>query len=726
MATPARDSEFGHADLQVEAIQSIILATFGALIFVCTLIAIEPLRWLHEPIATIIGLTGTLLGARWLIRRSATASAVVLVLGLNATVAVSILLFGEGLLATLFSLVTLIGGVLLGWRIGVICTMASATVILLMARSAPGVLPPHVVHLALALLAGNLLVGWLLGRPTNVALAWAWSSWEQARDKAETARQRQAELARLSVQLEHACERLEVANAELERARKAAVEARRLKVEFATTISHELRTPLNLIIGFAETIVLPRRTAGAPRLPDEFRADVEAIYRNACHLSSLIDDVLELAQIEAHRLGFWREPCALHDIVDEAVAAVEMLIRDRSLTLEVDVPTMMPLLNVDRTRIRQVLINLFVNAARFTPAGGIRLTADVKGSDVVVSVADTGVGIPPDQLPAVFDEFRQVPGSDRLHHNGLGLPICKRLVELHGGTIGVESVVGQGTTFSFSLPTCENVIASLPDEWEARARPSHAVPPAILIVGDDEEAARLFRRFLDDYQVLTAASSEQALPLIEIADVRAVVAVGTHGETEAVRLRNRTDLVATVPMYTCSLTTMQTLGTALGAAAYLAKPVSREALQRALTGLGRTIKRVLVIDDDDEMVRLLGEMIRALVDDCAIECASKGATGLERMRACKPDVVLLDLLMPDVDGYEVLAAMQNDESLRDTSTIVISARGAQTHEVFVDSLTISRPEGLTVGELMAALRGSLTALESASPPAAAPTAGQRA
>src|SRR5581483_2122963 len=225
---------------------------------------------------------------------------------------------------------------------------------------------------------------------------------------------------------------------------------RRIKAEFAANISHELRTPLNLIIGFSEILMSVPHGAGGRELSPSSRADVDVIYRNAKHLSNLIDDVLDLSQIDVGRMGLTKERADLRGIAAEAVTAIARLYEVRDLTLANEVPSDLPPVYVDRTRIRQVLINLLNNAARLTPSGGTTIRARVEENSVVVVVADTGVGIAPEDIPKVFEEFRQLDGTTRRAHDGsgLGLAICRRFVEMHGVAIWAESRPGTGTSFS--------------------------------------------------------------------------------------------------------------------------------------------------------------------------------------------------------------------------------------------------------------------------------------
>lgn len=707
---PVRYASLGLDELRTEAIRTILIALLAVVWYVFLLIAMDPIGWGLEPmpvIATLVIVAGV---TYWLLGWGIVLAVAALLLGLTAIITTALYAFDNGFLAAAYPVTAVVAGMLLGWRFAALTGVGTGAVVLVVASRSPEVLPADVVDVVLLLIAINLVTCWLLSRPVHAALDWSWASYLQAQEKTEEARARQAELARLSKGLEDACQRLETANEELERARKAAVEARRLKAEFAAAISHELRTPLNLIIGFAEMMVLARRSPSRPELPELYRGDVEAIYRNACHLSSLIDDVLELSQVDSRRLGFRKEPVVLREIVDEALGSVGSLLRSRGLGIAVEIPSDLPLLHADRTRVRQVLVNLLSNAVRFTPQGAIRIVATPRDGDVVVAVADSGTGIPADELGRVFDEFHQIGGADSQRHSGLGLTISKRLVELHGGTMWAESTVGKGSTFYFSLPTCANTVASLPEEWQTWAKVVRQGEPAVLVLGGDGEAIRLLQRFLDDYQVLSADSAAQAERLTRHQHVQALVTIRPAGQAALGRLRELSAGVGDLPVFACSLRTVRSLGRDLGVADYLVKPVTREQLRAALQRVAGTARSVLVVDDDPDMVRLISRMVRAESRRCRVRGAVGGAAGLDEMRRHPPDLVLLDLLMPGVDGYAVLEAMRADETLREIPVVVVSARGVEESPVTADALTITRPGGLPVGDLVGCLRASLDAL----------------
>jgi CheY-like chemotaxis protein len=375
---------------------------------------------------------------------------------------------------------------------------------------------------------------------------------------------------------------------------------------------------------------------------------------------------------------------------------------------------------VDRTRIRQVLINLLNNAARFTLTGGATIQAEGDGQSVVVSVADTGVGIPPDELPLIFKEFHRADDSKPGPYGGrgLGLTICRRFVELHGGSMWVESAPDEGSKFSFSLPVSPGVVAApARDDWETWARVVAPHPdPTVAVVAPDDPAADVFRRYLDGCHVVRVSDLRQAHRLAARTPLRALILATSDSHARLPALDPDLSGLKGVPVVVCPMRTRVNVNPDLRVAKYLVKPVDREQLREALASLPRKPLDVAIVDDDPEMIRLLSRMVRSLSRRYRITTASGGAEALERLQIRRPDVVLLDLLMPGIDGYRVMEQMKADSRLAEVPVVVITARGTEEELVIAGELAISRPEGLSVGEMMGYLRALLAeSARSASP-----------
>lgn len=644
-----------------------------------------------------------------LARVSPSASSVLLVVSLWGIVTSCILMYPGLPFAPLYSLIVLPAAILLAPWVAALVGLGGVAAVVAIEQTYPGTEPLAVYGLALFMIASMTILAWLLAEPLKTALGWAWSAYEQAQERVSEARQRQGELGIVSKSLNETLTQLEALNRQLAEARAVALKAQHLKSEFAAAVSHELRTPLNLIVGFAELLVLPHRPHSAPLLPDTCRKQLQAIYRNACHISNLIDDILDLSQIDAHRLALHKEIIRLEEVIEEAVAVVRDLFEDEGLYLKVDLPVDLPLVRADSTRVRQIVINLLSNASRFTDEGGVTIRARCENHQVVVAVADTGVGIPSRDLPYVFDEFRQF-GERKHGGSGLGLSICKRLIELHGGNMWVESTMCEGSTFSFSLPMIEAVAVateSLALQRNLAVMARQKTQPTLAVV-DREGLSKVVERYLDNYRIERVESVEKARRLIASGRASGVVFCNASdvGAWRAMQL----DEPSLHPVAFCPLRTTTNVPRELGVADCLVKPVTLDQLGAALRRARRRARVFGIVEDHPEMGELLTEMIQKLRPSCRIWTAANGRDALTRLREDCPDCLLLDLLMPRLNGYELLHEIRRDDRLRKASVIVIT--GAEDHDerIMAEMVGITRQGGMTVGEAMACLKRGLDSL----------------
>ena len=555
------------------------------------------------------------------------------------------------------------------------------------------------------------LTAWLSARRLFTALAWALNMTEESQKNAEEARKHRAEVERVLKSLDEAYVRLERTNEALLLAQEAAERAYRFKAEFVASVSHELRTPLNLIVGFSEMMATAPESYGGVPLPSEYRGDALATYRSARHLSDLIDDVLDLSRIEAGRMPLVKEETDLREVVREAADMVRGLAEARGLRLDLDMPDDLPRLRLDRTRIRQVLLNLLTNAARFTDEGGIQVRVSVQEQEATVTVQDSGRGIAPDRIARAFEAFSQLEDGQAREGSGLGLAVSKRFVELHGGKMWVESEIGRGTTVGFALPL-PKVGHEVPLSRLTSMTPSRGYKgePAVLVLHDDPRALSLLRRYVDGYQFRLAESVEQARDVLRQEFPVAVVMDTAWAERWATHSPDL-GLPSHVPLVTCPLPSMRRLGLLLGAADYLPKPVTQEDLQQALSRLPEPPQTVLVVDDNPHVVRLLTRMLKAQYPSLRVLEAFGGKEGLEVIRSARPDVVLLDLLMPEMSGYDLLEEMAHDEAIAKTQVIIVSVRSVeQESPPIVGELRLRRQAGFSLTEILEMLRATLSAI----------------
>ncbi len=554
----------------------------------------------------------------------------------------------------------------------------------------------------------------------EATLAWAWDRYERAQSALEQARDRQAELKQALADLALAQRETARLNNLLTASRQALEEASKAKEEFVANVSHELRTPLNMIIGFSDEI-LERPEVYAAALPEELLEDVAAIRRNSEHLAHLVDDVLDLAEADAGHLRLLCEETPIRQLVLEATEAVAVLFQKKGLQLTVDIPEDLPPVHCDRARIRQVILNLLSNAGRFTEQGGVTVRATVEQSAVTVSVADTGLGVDCRKRDQLFQPFEQADPSIRRRHGGtgLGLAISKRLVEMHGGRIWLESELGQGTTFNFTLP----VEIPSPErdtrswfnpyqEYTPRTRRSLAprveAKPGLAIVERGETLRQMVERYLDDVEPISVRSAEEARQAVDSGAAAAILANEAEGSVDALVLSELSAATFDVPVISCWVPDLSGKPQGLNVWGYLVKPVLRSQLRASIEATAPGARLILVADDDIEVRQLFRRMLAR--SGCEVLTAEDGEMALHLLREHHPDLLLLDLVMPGMDGFAVLEAKAAEPEIAGTPVIIVSATDPERQPIVSKSLTVTRQRGLSARDLMLGVQAVTTAL----------------
>jgi signal transduction histidine kinase/CheY-like chemotaxis protein len=525
---------------------------------------------------------------------------------------------------------------------------------------------------------------------------------QQATHHAEDARNHRGQLQRTLKSLDQANYQLHKSNAELFYANETADAALRFKREFAAQISHELRTSLNLIVGFSETMIFSQHTYGE-RLPTVYMRDLGEIYRNSRHLLALVDDILDLSKLEAGRMGVYKDIHPIEDAIGDAVEMVRPLVEAKGSQLIVDAPAQPILLYMDCARIRQVLLNLLSNAARVTTQGVVRLMVEPSANEMVaIHVSDTGPGIPQASLAEVFTEFYQVAGSGG--SAGLGLAVSKRIIDLHGGSMKVESELGVGTTFTLLLPLDANgplSISHRPDLLPQRK----ARPVAVVLDNDDGEALKLMRRHLEEIQLVTEPNVETAAKLVRQISARALIVPSTV--PESTHWQN-----IVVPIISCPFPDTGQRAASLHADFFLQKPVTLSGVQNILRQLSGDLRAVLVVDDEPAATRLMEKMVVASLPQVDIYRAYSGQEALACLQARRIDAVFADLNMPHGDGIWLISTLRQSARWDVTKIVAVSGRaveeGWQSGEI-----SIRVGDGFTVTESL----HFLSALVAALPPA---------
>ena len=638
--------------------------------------------------------------------------------GLTAMITILVISYGNSANFALYLTVVLVAAALTSalrmWLV------TAAIAVLLLAVGWRLQLAPRELLLPLILLLLTALTAWLSARRLFSALEWALTMTEHEQRSTAEARTHRGELQRALQSLDIALSRLERANRSLVFAQEAAEKAYRFKSEFVANVSHELRTPLNLIVGFTEMMATAPESYGGLPLPKEYRGDMLATYRSARHLLDLINDVLDLSQIEAGRMAILKERTSLHAVVNEAVEIVRGLADARKLSLLVELPAGDLQLDLDRTRIRQVLLNLLTNAMRYTERGWVRVTAAVisepTAEQVTLRVADSGRGIAPEKLARAFEAFDRLDEEQLTQGSGLGLAVSKKFVELHDGRMWIESALEStatqgGTTVHLTLP--------LPSSAEklplGKLRLSHPLvyengTPLVLVLHDDPRALSLLRRYVDECEFVLATTATAAQEQLEHAEPNVVIV-----DKELLPLWKavvmKMPAASHLPVLICHLPSMRQVGISLGATDYLPKPVSRDDLALVLARLPTPPRTALVVDDDPHIVRLIGRMLRAIAPELRILEAFDGAAALSIALAQQLDVVFVDLMMPGMNGTSFIHAARREVTLATLPIVVVSVRSAEQESTpLVGELRLERENGFSLTELLAMLQTLLNTL----------------
>jgi signal transduction histidine kinase/CheY-like chemotaxis protein len=528
---------------------------------------------------------------------------------------------------------------------------------------------------------------------------------------AEELRDKQAKLKRTLKDLDASYQLLEHTNRELALARREAEMLRDLRSRFATNLSHELRTPLNIVLGFAELIYLNPDLYGLPDWPPALRRDLAQIQRNASYLSELVDDIVDLARVDALAMPIRREEVQLRAVIEEAVAAAQALAQRKGISIQVQCPEDLPPLFIDPVRIRQVLFNLLTNAVRHTEHGHISVRAELRADHAVISVQDTGCGIPPDQLEVIFDEFHQVgrPREGQDAGKGLGLAIARRFVQLHGGRIWAESELGKGSTFYFTLPLAQKSV-SLLRQGSAGPIPRARLKQPVLVVNDDGSACAYLQRRLDGFEFQPLPDAQELGSALGAMRPAAVLVNRPLGKEHSLEV-SLAAIAPSIPVIECHLPSAHWLTGDGLFSAVLAKPVAADALLAALRKAAGKADglQVLVVDDDRGFVQLVARILEAHAPGCAVLKAYSAEEALRRMRRTRPDVALVDLVMPGMNGFELMQEMRRLEPLRDLPAIAVTAatpgEDALSHAGL--SFCLRRGEPPKPGELLKLLGAAL-------------------
>lgn len=484
------------------------------------------------------------------------------------------------------------------------------------------------------------------------------------------------ELRQLNDQLE---ELVKERTVELSKARDEAIEANQIKSQFLANMSHELRTPLNAIIGYSEMLKEDAEDMNEPIFAD----DLGKIHNAGKHLLTLINDILDLSKIEAGKMDLYLEVCDIPTLIHEVLTTVNPLIESGGNHLEVAFPQ--GEMKTDITKLRQILFNLLSNAGKFTKDGTIWLTIGYEMANghpgISFSIKDTGIGMTPEQMEHLFHAFKQADSSTTRKYGGtgLGLAISQKLCQMMGGKITVDSQYGQGTTFSFWLPLLENHAEGITDPLTDNGSWTMQRNRTVLVIDDDPAMLQLMQRFLskEGCTVALAQNGQEGIRLAR--ELRPtlisldVLMPGTDGWTVLTTLKNDPEL-SDIPVIMMTMTDDKNMGYALGAAEFLIKPIYKEKLISVLDKHipERQSNSILVIEDDITTSQMMTQMLEK--EGYKVTKAKDGRVALQFMAQALPQLILLDLMMPGMDGFEFVTELRKREEWRWIPIVVITAK----------------------------------------------------
>jgi len=446
-----------------------------------------------------------------------------------------------------------------------------------------------------------------------------------------------------------------------------------LKSQFLANMSHELRTPLNSIIGFSRVIL---KGIDGP-VTEMQQQDLTAIYSSGQHLLGLINDILDLARIEAGKMELNFEEVHLSEMVTSVLSTAKGLVKEKPIHLIPNIPADMPTVRGDTMRVRQVLLNLISNASKFTDEGSITVEAHVQTGpngkpEAIINVVDTGPGISAEGQEKLFKAFSQVDGSAtrKSGGSGLGLSICANLVQLHNGRISVHSEEGKGSTFWFTLPLYHQPVEEIPEGAKV-----------VLAIDDDPQVISLYERYLtpQGYHVIAltepAKAKERILELKPFAVTLDIMMPGKDGWTVLTELKSDPE-TREYPIIICSIMEQTDKGFSLGASDYLVKPILEEDIVNAINRINKdgSIHEVLVIDDDPNDLRLIEKILNQHGQYKPI-LAEGGRKGWEAINLKPPQAIILDIFMPEMDGFTILEKLRENPLLSNIPVLVVSGGG---------------------------------------------------
>ena len=706
-----------------------IIFTVGSLYLAWHFIATLTWPQTYSPrlwVTTLLVLIVWILSARLLKNYYPLAQGVWMI-GLTITVLYAYAQFGQPAITLFLALLPLMAIV----TIGPLGTVLVELLIMVLVIALPKMvfLPALPSGYAIGILLGSIFTGfygWAISSNLISAISSSSYHYKEARRLLDETRLHRAEISRMLKEQHQANYQLERLNQMLQWARRHAEEARADRDRFILAVSHELRSPLNFIIGFSDLMVnTPELYAEPANWPPGLYDDIQEIYRSSTHLLRLINDILDLGQIDAQQMTIFREWINLESLAEEVRKMVGPAYTQKGLLLKIEAEPDLPAVFADSTRIRQVLLNLLNNSLRFTDQGGVTIHLGQAQDMLQICIEDSGSGISPEEAAKVFDEFRQVGQESwrRREGSGLGLAISRRFIQLHGGSMWLESTPGAGSRFYFTIPILkseEDASSPASLQPQADAGPYYSTQesrPTCLLLSTNPAAEQAVQQCLDDYQVFSLEPAEMQPQRLNQLLPRAILVDKSSVDEQLLSLKDLPYDLPILAFYIPGLwDRFETLPA--GIADYLVKPIPRQALVSAVQQLGENIRSLLVVDDDPAMLRFVTQALRSTQEAGLppieqIHSASSGEEALRLLHEIPIDAILLDIDLPDTSGWRVLAALQRLPGLAAIPVVIISA--TDLPRMFFSGgrtvLNVSMKRPITPQELSAALRTLLENVE---------------
>ncbi len=500
--------------------------------------------------------------------------------------------------------------------------------------------------------------------------------------QAEELQEQTEELQQQTNELQKGSDELQMQNMELELQRNQIEEANRLKSEFLSNMSHELRTPLNSVNALSQVLSM---TAGA-KLSDEENNYLKIITRNGKLLLSLINDILDLSKIEAGKIELLPQEINVEHLLNQVIEIAAPLADSKGLLLNMDLSDGIETLETDEAKLQQVLINVVGNAIKFTEKGQVTLKTRVGNNELFIDISDTGIGISENDLATIFEEFRQVDGSSarQFEGTGLGLAIVKKLIGLLGGNISVKSRLGEGSVFTIRIPLkWEHPTEMENNNGPSEIKSSGQYQKTILVVDDDPEMVAILSKYLNEegYNTVGTTSGSDAVKLAAkykpFAITLDIVMPDIDGFEVLQQLKNNV-LTRDIPAIIVSVSDNRETGLALGALGYISKPVNKELLMAEINNLSKSVHTIMITDDNNfeltQMAQILGAAgFKTLLAHSGTEC-------LQKLEEEIPELLILDLVMPETDGFEVLDRIRKKPETQNLPVIIVTAKNLSQDE----------------------------------------------